>query len=288
MGPTIANDDYFNLLGQAQNVVAEFRSGLLTHLQAVGVAADIDQNQHVAHGFAWCATLLQAFDETCRWLRQSRQAGVLGARGLLAGQLLAGELLAECRGGIAMHQLETIRLEDFGLPVELAAAFEEAPVQAVIRQAGSAGVRRRFVELLQQDSGLTVHGLEGEPDALAMGAEIEKFSATKIAPFAHDWHIGNSYVPETIISELAELGVFGMSVSAEYGGSEVGKIAMCAVTEELSRGYIGAGSLGTRAEIAAELIGRSGRPEQRARILPGIVSGDILTAAAFTEPAAGV
>ncbi len=62
---------------------------------------------------------------------------------------------------------------------------------------------------------------------------------------------------------------------------------MCVVTEELSRGYIGVGSLGTRSEIAAELIRLGGTEAQKARYLPRIASGEILPTAVFTEPDTG-
>ena len=65
------------------------------------------------------------------------------------------------------------------------------------------------------------------------------------------------------------------------------KIAMCVVTEELSRGYIGIGSIGTRAEIAAELIKLGGTEEQKKKWLPKISSGEILPTAVFSEPNTG-
>ena len=67
----------------------------------------------------------------------------------------------------------------------------------------------------------------------------------------------------------------------------LGKVAMCVVSEELSRGYIGVGSLGTRSEIAAELILVGGTDEQKQKYLPKIASGEILPTAVFTEPNTG-
>jgi (2S)-methylsuccinyl-CoA dehydrogenase len=67
----------------------------------------------------------------------------------------------------------------------------------------------------------------------------------------------------------------------------MGKVAMCVVTEELSRGYIGVGSLPTRSEIAGELIRLGGTEEQKARFLPKIASGEIIPTAVFTEPDTG-
>jgi (2S)-methylsuccinyl-CoA dehydrogenase len=86
---------------------------------------------------------------------------------------------------------------------------------------------------------------------------------------------------------MAELGVFGLTIPEEYGGLSLGKEAMCVVSEELARGYIGVGSLGTRSEIAAELIISSGTEEQKRKWLPKIASGEVLPTAVFTEPNAG-
>ncbi len=81
--------------------------------------------------------------------------------------------------------------------------------------------------------------------------------------------------------------MFGVCIAEAHGGLGLGKLAMCVVSEELSRGWIAAGSLGTRSEIAGELIGANGTPEQKARWLPGIAAGTVLPTAVFTEPDTG-
>jgi (2S)-methylsuccinyl-CoA dehydrogenase len=86
---------------------------------------------------------------------------------------------------------------------------------------------------------------------------------------------------------MGELGVFGLTIPEEYGGLGLGKVSMCVVTEELSRGYIGVGSLGTRSEIAAELIMTGGTEAQKRQWLPRIASGEVLPTAVFTEPDTG-
>ena len=86
---------------------------------------------------------------------------------------------------------------------------------------------------------------------------------------------------------MSELGVFGLTIPEDYGGMGLGKESMCVVSEELSRGYIGVGSLGTRSEIAAELILGSGTEEQKRKWLPKIASGEVLPTAVFTEPNTG-
>ena len=104
---------------------------------------------------------------------------------------------------------------------------------------------------------------------------------------AHDWHLKDELIPMEVISELAEMGVFGLTIPEEYGGFGLSKAAMVVVSEELSRGYIGVGSLGTRTEIAAELILCGGTDAQKAQWLPKLASGEILPTAVFTEPNTG-
>src|SRR5947208_4069962 len=114
-----------------------------------------------------------------------------------------------------------------------------------------------------------------------------KFAESEVVPHAHEWHLTNSYIPMEVIGQMAELGVFGLTIPEEYGGLGLGKESMCVVSEELSRGYIGVGSLGTRSEIAAELILGGGTDEQKAKWLPKIASGEVLPTAVFTEPNTG-
>ena len=116
---------------------------------------------------------------------------------------------------------------------------------------------------------------------------MRKFADSEVAPQAQQWHRTNSYIPYEIIAQMAELGVFSLTLPDEYGGMGLGKESMCVVSEELSRGYIGVGSLGTRSEIAAELILNGGTDEQKRRWLPKIASGEILPTAVFTEPNTG-
>ena len=116
---------------------------------------------------------------------------------------------------------------------------------------------------------------------------MQRFVADRVAPNAHQWHLDNAYIPLDIIEELAGLGVFGLTLPEEYGGMGLGKEAMCVVSEELSRGWIAVGSLGTRTEIASELILAGGTDEQKQKWLPKLASGEILPTAVFTEPNTG-
>ena len=117
--------------------------------------------------------------------------------------------------------------------------------------------------------------------------QFRRFSDTRVAPHAHAWHLADELIPDAVVAEMAELGVFGVCIAPAYGGMGLGKLAMCVVTEELSRAWIAAGSLGTRSEIAGELIRANGTPGQKARWLAKIASGEVLPTAVFTEPDVG-
>jgi len=114
--------------------------------------------------------------------------------------------------------------------------------------------------------------------------QFRRFVDEKVTPHAHGWHERDELIPIEIVNEMSELGVFGLTIPEEFGGLGMGKTAMCVVTEELSRGYIGVGSLGTRSEIAAELIRLGGTDAQKQHYLPKLASGEILPTAVFTEP----
>ena len=116
---------------------------------------------------------------------------------------------------------------------------------------------------------------------------MRKFADSEVIEHAQGWHRTNSYIPLEIIAQMAELGVFGLTIPEEFGGMGLGKESMCVVSEELSRGYIGVGSLGTRSEIAAELILGGGTEEQKRQWLPKLASGEVLPTAVFTEPNTG-
>ena len=99
-----------------------------------------------------------------------------------------------------------------------------------------------------------------------MREQMRRFAEAEVLPHAHEWHLNNEYIPAEVVAKLGELGVFGLTIPEEFGGLGLGKEAMCVVSEELSRGYIGVGSLGTRSEIAAELILGGGTDDAEAEV----------------------
>ncbi|HRK65806.1 MAG TPA: acyl-CoA dehydrogenase family protein, partial [Terricaulis sp.] len=238
--------------------------------------AAIDREQHLVHGLAWVATYAETLREVRDWAKALRSAGKLGETECLLAKLLVGEYMAQLAGGLPMTQVETIRPADFGVsapPVTIAATQEE---------------KARLAVLLREARGRATLEQTGLDDDFEMiRDQFRKFADAEVAPHAHDWHLNDELIPLEILQHMGELGVFGLTIPEEFGGSGLGKTAMCVVSEELSRGYIGVGSLGTRSEIAAELILTGGTPEQKAYWLPKIASAEILPTAVFTEPNTG-
>ncbi|CAO3458587.1 Methylsuccinyl-CoA dehydrogenase, predicted by (Erb et al, 2007) [Azospirillum argentinense] len=252
-------------------------------------AAALDRHQVAAHGFAWVATYAEALRQMQGWAERLDRAGRLGELEACMLQAAFGEYLAQLDGGLAMSQGEIVRPADFGLDDAERAAFRTEAVLRLIAAGNASALRLRIAELLAD----ALHGggfgeVALEDEALDMVREqFRRFVADVVEPHAHEWHLKDELIPMPVVEQMAEMGVFGLTVPEEDGGLGMGKLAMCVVTEELSRGYIGVGSLGTRAEIAAELIRLGGTAEQRARWLPRLASGEILPTAVFTEPNTG-
>jgi (2S)-methylsuccinyl-CoA dehydrogenase len=248
----------------------------------------IEQEQHAAHGLAWLATYVQAIREMLAYRERLTGEGRFGETEELLTKIGIGEYLAQIFGGIPMSQSEIVRLTDFALAPETIARHRSDAVERLIATGNIAANRKRLAELIDQSD---AHGTIGDPgidETLeAMRGEIRKYAEAEVLPHAHEWHLRNEYIPLEVIAGLSALGVFGLTIPEEFGGMGLGKVAMCLVSEELSRAYIGVGSLGTRSEIAAELILSSGTDEQKQKYLPKIASGEILPTAVFTEPNTG-
>jgi (2S)-methylsuccinyl-CoA dehydrogenase len=248
----------------------------------------LEAEQHAAHGLAWLATYATAIRELSAYAEHLSTEGRLGEVEELLVRVGAGEYLEQVFGGIPMSQTEIVRLSTFGLSLRDTARFRIPAVEALIEDGNTPAHRARLAGLLRERGSGAVFGDAGLDDTLeAVRSEMRRFGEAEVAPHAHEWHLENAYIPLEIISKMAELGVFGLTIPEEFGGMGLSKVSMCVVSEELSRAYIGVGSLGTRSEIAAELILGGGTDDQKAHFLPGIASGDILPTAVFTEPNTG-
>src|SRR6185436_4218546 len=116
---------------------------------------------------------------------------------------------------------------------------------------------------------------------------VREFVEREIVPIADKLDNEEKEIPMPVIRKMAELGYFGLIFPTEYGGMGLDTLAMAIVTEELSRGWLSVGGVMTRKLITGALIMANGTEEQKRRWLPRISSGELLTAAAFTEPDAG-
>jgi len=248
----------------------------------------VDKHQYAAHGLAWLATYVYALREMHHWAKRLDQEGKLGELEQLLLQAAFGEYLWQIYGGIPMSQSEIIRPQDIGLTQEDQRVLMVPAVQSLTQEGNTDAVKARLAELIQEQKGSATFGNAGLDETLDMVRDqFRSFANEKIVEPAHQWHLNDELIPMEIVRDMSELGVFGLTIPEEFGGVGMGKTAMCVVSEELSRGYIGVGSLGTRSEIAAELILGGGTQAQKEKYLPLLASGEILPTAVFTEPNTG-
>ena len=248
----------------------------------------MEQHQAAAHGLSWLATYHESMRQMQNWATKLNDAGEFGEAEQLLHQIACGEYHAQIVGGIPMSQGEIVRLSDIKIPAATQQDYQNAAVMNLIANGNTQAARTRLVELMQEQAGNVIFGASGLDEELEMIREqFRRFAVDKVEPHAHEWHLNDELIPMEIIEELAELGVFGLTIPEELGGFGLTKASMAVVSEELSRGYIGVGSLGTRSEIAAELIICGGTDEQKENWLPKLASGEILPTAVFTEPNTG-
>jgi (2S)-methylsuccinyl-CoA dehydrogenase len=245
-----------------------------------------DREQRATHGLAWLATYVESVRQLAAYAERMHAVGRLGEIEALLVEIGIGEYLAQIAGGIPMSQGEIVRPPDLGLASDVVAGCM-AEVPAELIASGRAERRARLVELMRDQHEAIVGDCGLDATLASVREEMRKFAESEIIPQAQQWHRTNSYIPLDVIAQMGTLGVFGLTIPEEYGGLGLGKESMCVVSEELSRGYIGVGSLGTRSEIAAELIITSGTAEQKRKWLPRLASGEVLPTAVFTEPDAG-
>ncbi len=272
-------------LPQVEAVLGEATSTLRAKVDAKGKVsgAALEAHQFAAHALSWLSTYVEALRQMRAWAGRIEAEGKFGEMEALILQIGFGEYLAQIAGGIPMSQGETARLSDLD-----AKWVPEGTAAVLIAGGNSPAARAALVALMRDNHGRATFGATGLDDELEMiRDQFRRYADDRVVPNAHGWHLKDELIPMEIIEELAELGVFGLTIPEEFGGLGLSKASMVVVSEELSRGYIGVGSLGTRSEIAAELIICGGTPEQKAQWLPKLASGEILPTAVFTEPNTG-
>ncbi|WP_238120541.1 MULTISPECIES: acyl-CoA dehydrogenase family protein [unclassified Xanthobacter] len=252
-------------------------------------SALLEREQRATHGLAWLATYVFSVRELVHYADRLADMGKFGATEKLIVQIGLGEYVAQILGGIPMSQGEIVRLTDLYLPISTISELAAEPAIAqLLAHGNTTASRAALADIIRTTHPTGTIGEAGLDETMeAMRTEMHRFVEAEVAPHAHEWHLKNEYIPLEIIAQLSEMGVFGLTIPEDFGGLGLPKEAMCVVTEELSRGYIGVGSLGTRSEIAAELILAGGTADQKAHYLPKIASGEILPTAVFTEPNTG-
>ena len=286
MNPSM--QDYQAALAAAERLFEEGRRAVAGLVGPGGRpdAALMERHQFPLHGLAWQAAYVEALRQILRWaavLDGTARFGVV-ERAIL--RLGFAEYLGQLAGGIPMSQVEVVRPGDLGVEPGAVARFLAEPALARIGAPAALEEARQALGEAVAAGDYGAVALEDEAME-AIRAEFQRFAAAEVTPHAPEWHGKDQLIPMPLVEKLAEMGVFGLTIPEEFGGLGLGKVAMCLVSEALSAGYIGVGSLGTRSEIAAELIRLNGTEAQRQRWLPRLASGETLPTAVFTEPNTG-
>jgi (2S)-methylsuccinyl-CoA dehydrogenase len=269
--------------GSADAIETVLRASVTAVRARLDGAAERRTVQRALHALAWLATYATGIRALANYANERDAAGGLREPEEHAIVLALAEYLAQVVGGIPMSQGEIVRPHDLGLSASMVADELARPLAALANDTDRR--RARLVALMAESRGGGACDLD--ETLAAIRNEMRRFAERDIAPQAQTWHLKNQLIPLEVIARMSALGVFGLTIPQAHGGLGLGKQAMCIVGEELSRGYIGVGSLGTRSEIAADLILSGGTPEQQRRWLPRIASGEVLPTAVFTEPDAG-
>ncbi|MEM7256471.1 MAG: acyl-CoA dehydrogenase family protein, partial [Pseudomonadota bacterium] len=273
-------DDFPGCCDNTRPVIDEFIAHTKKSVVENSTHVHSNDSQTLRHGFAWQATLASGFHAIADWIARLEKANACGELELAVAHRACGGIVQQLLYGVEMSQLEVFRVSHHSAEWQRLSQCEPLFVSDHTTLLNDV-----FKHNLADNSCHTNIGLN---EALTQVAQqFQTFSDKQIAPYAQQWHLDNALIPDDLVQQLGELGVFGLTIDERFGGSGFGKLAMCVVTEELSRGYIGVGSLSTRSEIAAELIQLSGTTEQKQQYLPLIASGQCLPSAVFTEPDTG-
>lgn len=283
--------DLLGICGSAHKTIETFVETARTHVSDL-VSVDgkisglrLNEEQFAAHGFSWVMTYATGLRELLHWAERLHIVGKFNELESLILQAAFGEYINQLKSGVAISQGEIVRPSDLGMSDTDISPLSTGAASRLATEGNTNRVRMRIATLIED-------GEFGDPcygdETLEMIAgQFRRFVDDKILPSAHEWHRKDQLIPIEIVNQMSEMGVFGLTVPEEYGGHGQGKVSMCVVTEELSRGYIGVGSLGTRPEIACELIRLGGTETQKKYWLPKLASGEILPTAVFTEPGTG-
>lgn len=288
------SDALFKNCAAAVKAAAQYADAAKTSLQQHLVKdgrldrVEMEKHQYACHGFSWLSTYVEALRQTLNWATALQEDNQFTELEELIVRIGFGEYLSQMIGGISMSQGEIVRAQDMWLDDSHLKVLHTPEITALVEGGNTPENRKKLALLIEHSIDTGAFGNLGLDEMYTMiRDQFRRFANEEVTPHAHEWHLKDDYIPMEIIDKMSEMGVFGLTIPEEYGGSGLGKTSMCIVSEELSRGYIGVGSLGTRSEIAAELIMGGGTEEQKKKWLPKIARGEILPTAVFTEPNVG-
>ena len=249
---------------------------------------NLEREQHSSHGLSWIAAYRATLKEMVNWASDLENQNSFNEIEKLMLQITFSEYCTQIKSGIPMSQLEFIRPQDLGLKNGLFNENGTDEFNDLILNGNSAEDRSKLASLLKDSFTSKNFGNCGlDETALIIQEQFKKFIEDDVIPNAHEWHLKDELIPMSIIDKMSKMGVFGLTIPEEFGGLGMSRFIDCVVTEELARGYIGIGSLGTRGDIAAELLITGGTKEQKNKFLPKIASGEMLPCAVLTEPHSG-
>ena len=250
--------------------------------------SNLEREQHSSHGLSWIAAYRATLKEMVNWASDLLNQNSFNEIEKLILQITFSEYCTQIKSGIPMSQLEFIRPQDLGLKNGLFNENGTDEFNDLVLNGNSAEDRSKLASLLKDGFTSKNFGNCGlDETALIIQEQFKKFIEDDVIPNAHEWHLKDELIPMSIIDKMSKMGVFGLTIPEEFGGLGMSRFIDCVVTEELARGYIGIGSLGTRGDIAAELLITGGTKEQKNKFLPKIASGEMLPCAVLTEPHSG-
>ena len=282
---TITNK-YSNIIKGLENIFEKIKKELVTkkELSQDNFKVWEEKNQHLVHGFAWIATYIEALRQINNWGIELINKNKLNEFEQLILDISFIEYIRQILNGIPMSQTEFIKITDF----ESINKSDELKISENFNFSNINELKERLVKIaINKDNIITLENTGLDTEYQQIREQFQKFNSLNVYNNANKWHLEDKLIPQKIIDDLATLGVFGLTIPEKYGGLGLNKLAMCVVSEELARGYIGVGSLATRTEIASELILNDGTETQKDFWLPKISKGETIPAACFTEPDSG-
>jgi (2S)-methylsuccinyl-CoA dehydrogenase len=244
------------------------------------MAGLLEQYQLVSYDLAFCVAELQAAKVMIHYAEQADGLDDLAA---------VTALIFVTEAAQSVFQRLLVRAEDLGLDREIImAGYMHENQQALITTYLNAATLASLGADILDRSNMQLPALLGEEKEMVRES-FSRFSTDIVMPLAERIHREDLDIPEEILKPAAELGCFGSSIPERFGGlmpdDRDDSLGMIVVTEELSRGSLGAaGSLITRPEIAARALLKGGTPAQQQQWLPRLASAETLCAISITEP----